>query len=80
MYVFYDSSYKKQAKPIIFPRWFLKTNDVELHWANYQKQESWGKNKGNQQGGNPKSKIYCLCYKSRFLQVVLYHEIEYHPL
>lgn len=27
--------------------------------ANYQQQESRGESKGNQQGGNPKTKIYC---------------------
>lgn len=62
MYVFYDSSCTKQAKHILFPQMIFKNQQCKAALtANNQNQESWGESKGNQQGSNPKSKIYCLC-------------------
>lgn len=57
---------QNKQNPLSFQMIFTNQQCSAALTANHQNQESWGKNKGNQQGGNPESKIYCLCNKRRF--------------
>lgn len=66
MYLYYDSSCTNQAKHTIFPQTIFENQQQRAApTASYQQQESHSESKGNQQGGNPKTKI-SICNKRGF--------------